>query len=76
MDLSALAMSMARIFRRSRRFFRLGQRLQQQLFCPVVDDVRSVCVPQKSLPDLFGLVGHREHPASALHLQLHTERLK
>ena len=46
----------ARIFRRSRRFFRLGQRLQQQLFCPVVDDVRSVCVPQKSLPDLFGLV--------------------
>ena len=46
----------ARIFRRGRRFFRLGQRLQQQLFCPVVDDVRSVCVPQKSLPDLFGLI--------------------
>ena len=56
MDLSAWAMSMARIFRRSRRFFRLGQRLQQQLFCPVVNDVRSVSVPQKSLPDLFGLV--------------------
>ena len=66
----------ARIFRRGRRFFRLGQRLQQQLFCPVVDDVRSVCVPQKSLPDLFGLIRHREHPASALHFQLHTERLK
>ena len=66
----------ARIFRRSRRFFRLGQRLQQQLFCPVVDDVRSVCVPQKSLPDLFGLIGHREHPASALHLQLHTKALE
>ena len=46
----------ARIFRRGRRFFRLGQRLQQQLFCPVVDDVRSVCVPQKSLPNLFGLI--------------------
>ena len=46
----------ARSFRRGRRFFRLGQRLQQQFFCPVVDDVRSVCVPQKSLPDLFGLV--------------------
>ena len=68
---------MARIFRHGRGGFRLrGQLFQKQLFCPVIDDLRVLCVAEQCLPDLFGFVGHREHPAAALHLQLHAKALE
>ena len=47
--------------------------LQQQLFCTVVDDVGVLRIAQQRLPDLLGLIRYREHPASALHLQLHAQ---
>ena len=50
--------------------------LQQQLFCAVFDDLRVRGVPQQRLPDLLGLIGHREHPAAPLHFQLHTQALE
>ena len=68
---------MARIFRHGRGGFRLRRQLfQKQLFCPVIDDLRVLCVAEQCLPDLFGFVGHREHPAAALHLQLHAQALE
>jgi len=41
-----------------------------------MDDVGVLRVAQKGLPDLLCLVGYREHPASALHLQLHAQTLE
>ena len=68
---------MARIFRLVRFGLRFRRQFfQQQLFGPVVDDVRILRVAQQGLPDLLGLVRRREHPASALHLQLHTKALE
>ena len=67
----------ARVLRGSRgSLLRRGQRLQQQLLGPVLDENGSLRVPEQCLPDLFRLVGYREHPAAALHFQLHTQLLK
>ena len=47
--------------------------LQQQLFCAIIDDVGVLRIAQQRLPDLLGLIRYREHPAAALHLQLHAK---
>ena len=39
-------------------------------------DICILRIAQKRLTDLFRLVRHREHPAAALHLQLHAEVLE
>ena len=68
---------MARVFRHSGGFLRFRRQLfQQQLSGTVVHELGVLCIPQQGLPDLLGLVRHREHPASALHLQLHTKALE
>ena len=68
---------MARVFRHSGGFLRFRQQLfQQQLSGTVVHKLGVLCIPQQGLPDLLGLVRHREHPASALHLQLHAKALE
>ena len=67
----------ARFFRCGRSCFRLRHHLfQQQLFRAVMHEFSILRIAQKSLPDLFGLVRHRKHPAAALHLQLHAKALE
>ena len=63
-----------RIFRcRRGRLYLRHDVLQQQLFCAIIDDVRILRIAQQRLPDLLRLIRYREHPAAALHFQLHAQ---
>ena len=71
---SLFLFGVTRVFRCRRGGFCLRHDvLQQQLFCAVVDDVGVLRIAQQCLPDLLGLIRYREHPAAALHLQLHAK---